>query len=513
MPRCTPNRLGVARVAAFAFTAALLLAPGLATAGDLYTFFDGACQATTGVLVHVDDEAVVTIDLAGQHTRTPRSGIHAIVLHQPLENPIPVLNVDERLRDHLRDVWLGDDSEPSFTGWATSFFDDLLIFADVHGKTHVLDPGDIRKLKRSSIATGRVATRVHADPKLGFPSEIVPCSSKASDIGGLPPSRVIADRIKLGDYFSKLEERYRALAGFEERTHVYAQPFVFDKDSRVGLIYHQGLKLPIPFYFRWSSGRPYRFQSLTLVGNATHEWLPFVLPTFSVRSDVKSHFFNATFVGNLISLPAGDDAFRVDQLSDEPLVRRLGVEFSYNYLIMMGADYWRLSASAGPAYLATKLIGPSQSNRVAQADKLSPAVRLRYQATNLSLRALYFRTRMSGNLDDVLEGDAPAGSSYDLEADIVRIGASFSILPEILITADQIFTRGRYRESMHITPLSLSYFYAESSVIVSADFGRYVTVKGYGRLLVRHHDVDEPVTIDEDNRSDMQFGGALEFVF
>ena len=120
MLRCTPTKMGVvhvfARVATIAAVAVALFEPGVASAGDLYTFFDGACRPTSGVLVHVDDEAVVTVSLAGSLTRTQRSKIHAIVLHQPLENPIPVLNVDEELKEHLRDVWIGNDSEPSFTG-------------------------------------------------------------------------------------------------------------------------------------------------------------------------------------------------------------------------------------------------------------------------------------------------------------------------------------------------------------------------------------------------------------
>ena len=280
----------------------------------------------------------------------------------------------------------------------------------------------------------------------------------------MPPSRVVADRIKLGDLFSKLEQRYLELEGFEERTSVYAQPYVFDEKSRVGLIYHEEMDLRFfPFYFQWSGGRPYRFQSLTVVGNAPHLWLPLTKPTLSIRSDVKSHFFNITFVGNVPALPAGSDAFILDQLDEEEVdssMAKLAVDASYNYVIMMGADYWRLSAAAGPAYLATKfsLFGEDRS---VLAEEPSAAFRLRYQSPGLNLRALYFYTHQTG----VHEGDGSGlpSSDYKLRSQTFRAGITVAAFLGIELAADQLVTVGKYDETvMDVGDITLSYLYAES---------------------------------------------------
>ncbi len=495
----------------------MLLVAGTATpalAGDLYTLFDGSCGRTTGVLVHVDENRVLLVDLSGRLASVTRDEIHSLVLHNLLENPLSGITVDSRLKRFLRDVWVGDDDKVSFTGWATNFFDDLLIFADIDGKTHVVDPADVSKMVDASIGEGRLTPSVHAHPNLGYPPEMVPCAKQTPAVGSLPPSRVIADRIKLGGHFTKLEEAYLALDGFEERTRVYARPFVFDEASRVGLFYHQDSPLPLPFYFRWSSGRPYRFQSRTIIGNTIHDWLPFTTPSLSIASDVKSHFFNATFVGNIVALPAGTNAFVLDQITNEPTTR-LGVEVSHNYIILMGADYWRLSVSAGPAYLATKFEVPDLlglNERRVDADELSPAVRVRYLGSRVDLRAMYFNTRISGDVNDVV--DENAMGTYSLRADAVRVGATITVLDEIDIAVDQIFTIGKYAERDNPgDSLELSYLYSDSNAQVSSDFGRYVTVRAYARLLARRHDVERPANLDNDNRTDLRFGAALEFVF
>ena len=495
-----------------------------ALGGDLYTLFDGACRRTTGVLVHVDENRILVLELSGRLARMPRDQVGSLVLHNLLENPLSEISLDTELKGYLRDVWVGNDDEASFTGWPTSFFDDLLIFTDIEGKTHVVDPADISKMVDTSIEVSQLTPQVHARPNLGFPAQLVPCAAQTPIPGSLPPSRVIADRIKLGDHFAKLKESYQAIDEFEERTRVYARPFVFDESSRVGLFFHQDMPLPIPFYFRWSSGRPYRFQSRTVLGNTIHDWLPFTTPTLSLTSDAKSHFFNATFVGNILSLPAGTNAFAAkedESFDDDPdgqgSSKRLGVDVSHNYLILMGADYWRLSLSAGPAYLSTRIETPRplKARRV-DAEKLSPSLRVRYQGARIDLRALYFNTRLSGKLTenafDEMGNPIDAGR-FKLRSDALRLGATLTILREVDIALDQIFTLGKYSERDNQEPLSLSYFYSDSNAQVSSDFGRFVTVRGYARVLVRRHNVKLPTVLGNDNRTDVRFGAALEFVF
>ena len=491
---------------------------GRAAATELHSLFDARCGRTTGILVHVGAEDVAMVDLDGRFVVRRRDQIAGIAVHKTLENPLAHVSLSGQLRPYLRDVWVGDDSSPTFTGWTTAFFDDLYLYFDLEGQTHVLDPEEIRRIRPSTIRAPVAWPHTHAAVQLAFPSEVVPCGGGQVAPDAVLPSRVIADRIKVGDYLGKLEQHYLDQTGFEERTRVYAEPFLFDLPSRLGLLYDPEWMIPFPLYFRWSNGRPYRFQSLAVVGNASHEWLPFVNPSMSVRSDVKSHFFSAAFIGHILALPAGTDAF---DLIDPPQVGERDapeVEHSYNYMLLLGADWWRLSASFGASYLAERITVAQSVPRDLRADGLSPTVRLRYQGPLVQLRALYFRTRASGPVDDVFgDGDDQApddemGERYRWRLDTVRLGATWRPHPTIEVLADQIGSRGAYRDEFEQNPVALHLWEFTTSGELAVTFGRYVTVRGHARMHVKNYDVSLPVSA-EDTLFEARFGGALEFVF
>lgn len=496
----------------------LALAAGTAGAAELHTLFDARCGRTTGVLVHVDAERVALVDVTdGALIVRPREALAGIAIHKTLENPLARIQLGPGLRAHLRDVWVGDDAAPSFTGWTTGFFDELFLYVDLEGQTHVLDPEEIQRLRPAALPAPVVTPRVHAAVELAFPAALVPCGTETLAPGAILPSQVIVDRIKVGDYLGKLEERYRAHAGFEERTRVYARPFVFDLDSRLGILYDPEWRIPFPLYARWSSGRPYRFQSLNVLGNARHEWLPFAGPTMSARSDVKSHFFNGTFVGHILSLPAGTNAFLLDDPPDLGPGDAPDVAHSYNYLLLMGGDFWRLSASVGAAYLSSRVTVAGADPRTVAASSASPTARVRYQGDVLQLRALYFRTRTSGAVFEALgldPDDVPAGGPrYSFRMDTVRAGARFTPFASVEVEVDQIVSRGRYDDALvERAPVALGFWELTTSVELAVSFGRYVRVRGNARLSVVRTEVTLP-TASEDQVIDPRFGGALEFIF
>jgi hypothetical protein len=510
----------VRRYLALLAAAVALAGAGRAARGaEVHTLFDGACRRTSGVMVHVSEQTVTLVGLDGELVVRARGDVAAITVHKTLENPLARIALGDGLREHLRDVWVGDDDQPTFTGWTAAFFDDLFLYFDLEGQTHVLDPEEIRSIRRSSITGAEARPRAHAAVDLAFPSAVVPCGAGTAVIApdAVLPSRVIADRIKVGDYLGKLEQRYLAEAGFEERTFVYAEPFVFDPESRLGLLYDPEWRFAFPLYFRWSNGRPYRFQSLSVVGNASHEWLPELVPSMSVRSDIKSHFFNATFIGHILALPAGTDAFLLDEAPDVQPGETPEVDHSYNYLLLMGADYWRLSASFGATYRATRIVVPEAQPRVLLAGSLSPTARLRYQGSRLELRALYFRTRSSGSVseafgDDFDEGDDELAERYHWRLDTVRVGATWRPVDTVEIMVDQLGSRGAYRDAYQLGPVALTMWEFATSGEVGVSFGRYVTVKGNARLYLKRYRTTRPAA-SEESAIEPRFGGALEFVF
>ncbi len=95
------------------------------------------------------------VDLDGRFVVRARDQIGGIAIHKTLENPLARVALSPALRSYLRDVWVGDDAAPTFTGWTTAFFDDLFLYFDLEGQTHVLDPEEIRRIRPSTIDAGR----------------------------------------------------------------------------------------------------------------------------------------------------------------------------------------------------------------------------------------------------------------------------------------------------------------------------------------------------------------------
>jgi hypothetical protein len=503
---------------------AVLCIPSSAGAVTLHSFFDRDCNVQTGILAHVNETHVSIVDTTGHHRTVSRTDIASVVLHKTLENPLSTLHTNSPLRQHLRQVWLGDDRQPSFTGWATDFFDALFIFVDLQGKLHVLDPEEIGKIRLAHDLPDTVQIAAHAEARLRFPPEIVRCG-KAESERGITPTRVIADQIKIGDYLTALGEQYHSIEGFEERTYVYPFPFVYDDNYRIGLTYFENSAFPFPFYFRWSNGRPYRFQSLTTMGNTPQAWLPVLGPTFSASSDIKSHFFTASFVGNIIALPAGNNPYEFfSELKSGGPKHQLAT--SYNYLALMGVDFWRLSLAAGPGYLTYQFRTP-QATRTILANNMSPTVRALYRGHRVEGRLLYYRSRLSDDVqpdafDDVGTPEQPNVAptqpgtrpprvgSFIFKADTVRAGATIKFPWGIRLVVDEILVFGRHRETVSGTTAQVDFTQALTGIAVAADFDRYVTVKGYANFVASWF---SPTGGATESNLTQQFGGALEFVF
>jgi len=497
-----------------------VLAVSPARALELHSFVDDRCRVSTGVLVRVDDASVHFITLDGEHAALPVEAVALVVIHKVLENPLSRIALGEQLRALARHIRTGSDAAGGFTGWPVGFYDQLVIFFDTEGRSHVLEPQDIRGVQPVRTMPAEIRPVVFAKVALDFPPELLLCGLPRAE-SGIRPSRVLGDRIKVDDYLAKLRDRYNALDSFEERTHVYPRPLVFDPTTRLGLAYFSGkrgdLLKYLPLYFQWSSGRPYRFQSHSAVGVVTSPWLPVVEPTLGFQSDVKSHFFTASFAGHLVSLPAGSSAFQAESALF-PQGTTPAVDELYNYLVMMGGDWGRFSISGGALYRSVRVAFARYERREITADALTPVARLMWIGARMRLRAMYFRTRQDRPSG---EGWQPLDSSqsnpaYNLTLDTWRAGVDLDLPMELSLSADQILTIGSYRETGMAT---MDIVHALSSVVLTAQFSRYVATKGYFNLSHRRYDTTradtgpDTIATGSTTRTNVQLGGALEFLF
>jgi hypothetical protein len=514
--------VAVAWVLALGLT--LLASP--ARALELHSFIDDECHVTTGLLVRVDEESVRFIGLDGRAGSLALAKIRLLAIHKVLENPLAQVTMDAGLAGLTREIRTGEGEGTTFVGWPVGFYDQLVIFFDVQGRSHVLEPRDIRSLRPVSGLPAVLTPPAFAKVALDFPPELFLCSLPRNETG-VRPSRVLGDRIKVDDYLARLRDRYAALDSFEERTHVYPRPFVFDPINRLGLTYLSGssgafIKY-VPLYFQWSSGRPYRFQSKSTVGVAMSPWLPIVQPTLSFQSDVKSHFFTATFVGHLPSLPAGAAAFHNLEEAFYPQGSTPAVDESYNYLMLMGGDLGPLSVSGGVMYRSLRVAFAAGVRREISADTMSPVARVMWIGQHARVRAMYFRTRQEREngegwrlLYDGYLSSEPTQPRYALSLDSVRAGVDLDLPYDLSLSADQVLGFGSYRE----TGLgSIDIVHAVSSLAVTAQFSRYVATKAYFNLLHRRYDIARDaaaptsITAGPLTRSNLQIGGALEFLF
>jgi len=517
----SPRRTFTSLPSALAF-ALLTLFASAAHAIELHSFIDDQCHATTGVLVRVDESSVQLIRLDGTLARIPVESVHILAIHKVLENPLARIVVDDSLRALARQVRTGEGDQATFVGWPVGFYDQLVIFFDTDGRMHVLEHQDIRSLRPVSTMAAEIRPSTFAPVALDFPPELLLCGGARAETG-VRPSRVLGDRIKVDDYLAKLRDRYSALDSFEERTHVYPRPFVFDPTNRLGLTYLSGTRGDIvkyvPLYFEWSSGRPYRFQSHSTVGVATSLWLPIVEPTLSFQSDVKSHFFTATFVGHLPSLPAGNSSFQSEQ-SFLPQGTTPAVDELYNYLVLMGGDWGPFSASGGVMYRNARVAFAESNRRELKADSMTPVGRLMWVGTRARIRAMYFRTRQDRPLGEAWQPltytDRQSVPGYTLSLDSVRAGVDLDLPFDLSMSADQIVTFGSYRED---GTGSIDIVHALSSLVLTAQFSRYVATKGYLNICHRRYDIARDANAPQDivagstTRTNVQLGGALEFLF
>lgn len=489
----------------------LLLASSSARAVEIHTLVAENCRAESGVVVYVDDRLVTLINLDGRSTTWRRDEIASVVLHNSVDNPLASITLDERLSEHMYNVYLVGEDEAAFTGWAVGFIEELIVFLDLFGRTHVLAQEDIDRMLRPSPLP--VVYPPHARVELQFPRDYIECSSLAQS-AGIPPSRIIGDRIKVSDYFDAFQNSYHNLDSFRERTFVYAKPFLYDERTRLGLIYLRRRSPTVPAYIHFSTGKPFGFQSYMLIGGAPIPWLPTVDPQLVLWSDLKSHLFHATFLANPVALPAGTRVYLEDGALPPYTERSYHTESNFNYLILMGIDVGPWSASMGTYYPARYIKGKRQQREVS-ARRAGLAFRARAIWTAFELRALYFRSRQSADdgqgltFEDQLVDDVN-DKSYVLDEDTVRAGATARVFDTDL-ALDAVVSRGEHDDSQGF---ELSFRHYQLGATISREFGHYVRMNVHANYHIESDDfTEEDGAKSSATEYVFDYGGAFEFQF
>ncbi len=148
----------------------LCLAPSSSYALELYTVLKNDCETETGLIVHTDSDNAYLLNLAGKLAIVERELINVVLVYNVHDNPIKNLDLTSGLQDYLREVHVDDKENTRFLGWPTRFLENLIIFHDIEGKTHLVDTDKIKHFslpEESGFLTKDTAQFKHAEFGLG----------------------------------------------------------------------------------------------------------------------------------------------------------------------------------------------------------------------------------------------------------------------------------------------------------------------------------------------------------
>lgn len=506
-----------------------LLVSTMASAMELQGFVTTNCEQQVGLIIHVDNDGVDLLGLNGRIKRLLRKDIENLLIYNVVENPIQPVQLNDESLHYLKSIYF-DESEKSQTyAFPIQFIDDLLIFYSLDGKVHVRTFEDIYKIRPAPENLKNTQTNVvWKSLNFEFNEATTNCANTASkNKGGVKPTRILADKISIDEFLSSFEQGYSRLESFEERTYLYAKPFLYPKKSRLGIVFAGVREEPaptLPIYFQWSTGEPYRFQSLTIVGMKSHEFLPNTQPVAAIRSEVKSHIFHAMFIGNIMGMSAGSAIF-----IGSPVLTINGstsVQPSFNYMALMGGDYGAWSLSGGLYYptFGIKVSNEYQDEyREILGSSASYAMRLMFTKEKYRLRVIgSYSNYNKGTVrkSDVLavQGDpsndnaADYPTNFSFNSIFLRGGVDYQITPRFSAGLDGIFLKGGYKETYKSIAGNVDFKKMTIQAYLQRAFGEYVSISGYVNFMQNTYDGSLSNIDAAKKQNEVLYFGALEFI-
>lgn len=539
-----------------------------ASALEVYSFIDDKKKNYSGFVLSIDETNLVMLSLDGKLNVLEKESIASLYMYHIVQNPIKTLALDSKMAEYLRNVYLTGDENPSFTGFPIQMIDETVIFFDLDGRIHVQELSDIVKLRQYDFKENR-------NLQLSDYKEVLLITDnqdKQKNVRELSvyPTKIINGKLNINKYYIKTGDNFVKLNSYQERTHLYAKPLIFDQDFKMGNIFlfrKTGFKernLMNP-YVQWSTGKAYGFQSKTTIGTTDSEWIPELYPAPVIQSEVKTHFFNTVFAGNmnLAALPAGSRLYTSDgdsltytnslNYSYNPYV-----EINFNYMLLLGGDYGPYSASLGMFY-PVYAININYHVREITAAETSPAFRFIYQKGGLKIKTVISVTsygadngsvsksvfaryaggmqfvNMSGEgavfLDDYgyseyADDNSSPITKYKLESCSLRAGLIYDLTDDLKIGIDGIFLAGKYRENFNAQEIiagnnevyqayknSVTFRHYNAGLFLHHRFSDYVALKGIFNFYYNKYDYSFFNIADDKVQKKYEYGGAFELIF
>ena len=504
---------------------------------EFHTFVDQRCRIHSGLITSVDKESFSLWKLNGELVTLRRKDIGGVLTFDTARNPYSFRNSSSVLRPFLRKIIFGEgSSKESIVGWPYKFVENLIFYISVENKNYVLSVEQISSIEKLEPNRPLAVSREPTIPISLYIAPYLPhCfTKKPHQTDYLRPTRTIIDKIKIFVFFENLEKGFNRIYNFEDRTRVYARPFLFGKQrSRFGFLSNFGKKKEFnynafPLYFERTKGVDFRFQSRTRAGTSYQEWLPGIEPLFAVTSEIKSHFFNALFIGSLGSLKVGKRGFLKND--KETLVEdKYNVTTSLNYLALMGFDYLKYSFSLGP-YYPIYAISTQETEIEILASSASPMFRFQYTGDKSKWRMFVSHTEYDlsepSDVDIFFESDLYENETiekFTFEGYNMRIGFDYQFNSDFMASIDEVVSWGKYKQNLSFerddgTPASeeseFDFLHLNTTAYLQKDMGDYVFIQLRGNYYIYKYERDTVgLTKETFKGNDFSMGVTLGFIF
>ena len=544
------NKLFHFRVCLSLLIGLVLYIPGQAFSLEIYTLVGDNCGTETGLIVGGDERRIYMLNVDGRLSSIGQDDVRLILVYNIHDNPIPMVDLNSELGSLLREVELSDVEKTNFIGWPIKFIDQVIIFFDIDGKTHLVDLEKIKNFSTPEQPFNKRKEISNAKPtQFGLGNSLSQCKKKDAEDGVkmVEPTRMLGDRIKVDKFFSEYERGFTALRRFQKKTVFYSKPFLYEKRSRVGIIYTREDYLReitpslIPFRFQWSSGSPFASQGVYSVGAKEPDYVASVEPQFVLDAKVKTHFMSAAFIGNVFCFSAGNACVMDRRSLYANYFSKLSSDSNeiyplFNYLALTGLDYKEYSIAGGFYYPVFGIIGGHRFREITSS-QASPI--LKFQRTTLEsmIRLTYSQTTRKSNspkddqeiqliysreLSDAAQITSESASliynllDYFLTTHHYRIKLNFKILDGIDFGINEILFHGKYAETQGGERYLMEFRHVISSMVVKKQFSDYIALTGQLNHFLRTHDYEvinlNETSNNQDKENNVSFSLTIEFL-
>ena len=524
--------------------------PGVVYSLEIYTLIGDDCETNTGLIVDGDDKLIYMLNVDGRLSTIDQDDVQFALVYNIHDNPIRTIDLSSGIGGLLREVKLSDEEQTHFIGWPIKFIDQIIVFFDIDGKTHLVDLEKIKNFSATERPFNKRKEINNAKPtRFGLGASFSQCKKNDVEDGveKVEPTRMLGDRIKVDKFFSEYERGFTALRRFQKKTVFYSKPFLYEKRSRVGIIYTREDYLQeitpslIPFRFQWSSGSPFASQGVYSVGAKEPDYVASVEPQFVLDAKVKSHFMSADFIGNVLCFSAGNACIMDRRSLYTNYFSKINSDSNkiyplFNYLALTGLDYKEYSIAGGFYYPVFGIIGDYRFREITSS-RSSPILKFQRTTPESMIRLTYTHTTRkstspkedqeiqliySRELSEVAQITSDSAALIDNMLDFFlttqhyRMKLNFRILDGIDFGINEILFHGKYAEAQGEGRYLMEFRHVISSMVVKKQFSDYIALTGQFNHFLRIH-VSEVISRNEtnnnqDKENNVSFSVTVEFL-